>query len=450
MTFRTSGATKGFGNVLDAVRQDIRSKQGEEPESKTGLKVGLVLYVFKKGEKIPHMSNWTAGESGDEFVRVICSVVGITDAIPPFLEADLKKSIGNSMTTAEAISSSLGRFPVFVGRNKDLVVPVPGDRILVSFLEQRGVSYGVYEDYYLKSVTTIPPEQGGTMGLPGVPGAPLGPLGAGGGNAITRILKRTPELEAAAKTGGASGYFARFKLSYNKDAFRGNLTKVMEELKQFSDSERKSLAFKIATWDAIMGGDTHTIESGTNKRTGFDCIGQNSKVLALSHFLYKGVPFQHPLGRKEKPMQLVVDGKFKYSGYIHYLSFEGSNDLIYKPTTTALKDLPLGAAGISKRFKDRNGYIATFGHIYTLVDHIGDFTIWCEGRTAKTTRLTVMGGKGQVADLDLSKTEWSGIDEGAVGRVTDDYSRKFWKNEVELPPAYTPYAYIGVLKEPWG
>ena len=170
MTFRTSGSTSGFGNILDSIRYDIRSRQGEVPESKTGLKVGIVLYVFKKGEKIPHMSNWTAGESGDEFVRVICVVDGITDQIPPFLESDFVKSLKNEMTSTEAISSSLGRFPVFVGRNKDLPVPTPGDSILVSFLEQRGVSYGVYEDYFLKSITTIPPEQGGAAGSSGTQG----------------------------------------------------------------------------------------------------------------------------------------------------------------------------------------------------------------------------------------------------------------------------------------
>jgi hypothetical protein len=443
MTFRTSGAINGFGNILDAIRYDIRSKQGGSPESKNGLKIGIVLYVFKKGEKIPHMSNWTAGESGDDFVRMICLVEGVTESIPSFVETDFQKSLQNQMTSAEALSSSLGRFPVFVGRNKDLPVPLPGDSVLVSFLEQRGVSYGVYEDYYLKSVMSISEsEQNGFA-------VASSELGAGGGGSTTRVLQRTPELEQMAKSGGSSGYFARFKLSYNKDVFRGNLTKVMEELRQFSNSERKALSFQIAAWDAVMGGDTHTIDETTSKRTGFDCIGQNAKVLALAHFLYKGTPYQHPLGGKEKPLQLVKDGKFVYNNYIHYLSFEGSNDLIYKPTTIQLRELPLGSAGISKNYKNRNGYIATFGHIYTLVDHIGDFTIWCEGRTGKTTRLTVMGGNGQVSDLNLATTIWSGIDEGGVGRVTDEYSRKFWKNKEELPLAYIPHAYIGVLKEPW-
>jgi len=439
MTFRTSGATSGFGNILDAIRYDIRSKQGGAAESRNGLKVGIVLYVFKKGEKISHLSNWSAGEAGDEFVRMICLVDGITDSIPPPIDADFQKSLGNSMTTTEALASSLGRFPVFVGRNQNLPVPLPGDSILVSLMEKGGVTYGVYEDFYLKSFVETTP------GTPGAPGT--ADLGAGGGNAVTRVLQRTPELEAVSAAGGSAGYFAKFKLSYSKDVFRGNLSKVANELKAFGAGERKKLAFRIAAWDAVMGGDTHTVV-GT-QRTGFDCIGQNAKTLSVAYFLYTGTSYMLPLGGKDKPLQLVKDGKFVYSNFIHYLSFEGSNDLLYKPTTTALSSLPLGCAGISKRYKMRGTYVATFGHIYTLVDKIGEFTIWCEGRTGKTTRLTVMGGKGKAEDLDLSKTDWAGIDLGAVGRVTNDYSKKFWGNEAGIPATYVPFAYIGTLKEPW-
>ena len=450
MTFRISGTTTGFGNVLDFIKSEARSKQGKDVEGKNGLKVGTVLYVFKSGEKIPPLSNWSAGESGDDISRVICIVPGVTDAIPIFIDEDFQKSLQNQMTSAEVFQSSLGRFPVFVARNKNLPIPLPGDSIFVSFIEIKGVTYGVYEDYYLKAVFAAVDPVTGLPLPPGTPGAVPGPLGAGGGNAVTRTLKRSPELEAMAKSGGAAGYFAKFKLAYNKDAFRNNMAKTMGELKAFGDSERKKLAFKIAAWDGVMGGDYHAIIPGPpEKREGFDCIGQNSKILAIAHYLYKGVPYMHPLGRKEKPLQLIQNGKFVYSGFIHYLSFEGSNDLIYVKSTAALTSLPLGAAGISKRFGMRGTYVATFGHIYTLVDTIGEFTIWCEGRTAKTTRLTVMGKNGQPADLDLSTTEWSGMDEGAVGRVTNAYSQMFWKNKEGVPESNIPYAYIGVLKESW-
>lgn len=437
MSLRVSGSKTGFGNLLDTLRYEARSKNPKSALSESGLKVAIVLYVFKQGEKIPHLSDWAANDDGGKLVRLICFVDGYTDSIPQFIEDDFNKSLNGGLTSDAVMSSSLGRYPVFTARNQQLPVPVPGDGILVSFSERRGVVYGIYEDFYSAAfMQTAAAMEGET-----------GDSGAGGGNGVSRVLQNTQKLQEQAKSSTASGYFAKFKLAYNKDTFRNNLAKTMNELKAFSKQERKKLAFRIAAWDAVMGGDGHTISSD-NKRTGFDCIGQNAKTLALAYYLTTGSPYVHPLGRG-KTLQLVQDGKFVYSGFIHYLSFEGSNDLIYKQTGKPLNDLKLGSAGISKRFKVRDGYIGTFGHIYTLVDRIGDITIWCEGRTARTTRLTVMGGDGTAKNLNLADTDWSGMDESGVGRETNAYSKKFWGNGDGVPATKTPYAYIGELTDSW-
>jgi hypothetical protein len=153
MTERTSGSLTGFGNILEDVKRT--SLGAEKTEIPSGLVPATVLYVFKQGEKLPHLSNWTGGEVGDDIKAAICSVEGYTDSLSSFKQEDLKKSFDGEMTSIQALNSSFGSYPVFVGRNKSLPEPKAGDSILVSFLKKKGVVYGVYEDFYAKSVAGV-------------------------------------------------------------------------------------------------------------------------------------------------------------------------------------------------------------------------------------------------------------------------------------------------------
>lgn len=145
---RTSGSTSGFGNILDV----LRYKAGHDGSGVdiSGIRLGTVLYVFKQGEKVPHLSDWSAGASIKKDVklaRVICHVDGVTDHIPGFTQEDLDASANGSLNSATILDSSIGRFPVFVARNDTLVEPAVGDAILVSWTNLNGVYYGVYEDF---------------------------------------------------------------------------------------------------------------------------------------------------------------------------------------------------------------------------------------------------------------------------------------------------------------
>lgn len=433
MTKRTSGSISGFGNYLDDVKKNVRDGLGTKPTSTAGLKVARVLYVYRQGENADQLKDWSYGSTeNSQNTKIICEVDGITDYFSPITEEDFNNSLSGQLNAQTVRQTSIYQYPLFVSRNVTLPVPKVGDFVLVSFSDSNGINFGFYEDFYQNSA-----------------GRPT--FGTG---QVASFSQQGPALSSGRALGGSSfgqpvtigaaesDLFGFFKKTYNKQSFRfgGGLEIWKNKLSTLSETERIALSFRIATWDAVMGGDFHT----NPPFTGFDCLGQNAKTVSLARYLQTGVPLEIPVG-KNKSFSYIKDGKFFDNSMKAYLSFAYSAEAMYSDVGH-LDHLMAerGFAVIQNKYNKRGNDILKQGHIKTMVDRIGSSgTVWCNGTSMGRTTLIICGEKS------IKNTQWEGIDEGKVRYMTTGQIFAVKTNQITLPfiPArYEPRTWMGELK----
>lgn len=438
MTKRTSGSTSGFGNYLDDVKKNIRDGLGTRPTSSSGLKVARVLFVYRQGENADQLKDWSYGSAeNSQNIKVICEVDGITDYFSPVTEEDFNKSLSGQLNSQLVRQTSIYQYPLFVSRSRSLPEPKVGDFILVSFSDSNGINFGFYEDFYQDSNGR--PTFSTTQTPAIAEASPSEPV-----YSSKRVLGPESSSQVGPMTivgGTEAELFYEFKKTYNKQSFRygGGLDVWYKKISVLPQSGKIAISYRIATWDAVMGGDFHT----NPPYTGFDCTGQNGKIVSIARYLQTGTALQIAVNNKKK-MSYIENGNFVDTPWKGYLSFSYSVEKMYSDVGH-LDHLraDYGAAIVQNKWVRIGNYIVKKGHIKTLVDKIDNIgTVWCNGTSMGRTTILVCGVKS------IKNTQWEGIDEGKVSYVSAEKMFSVRTNAFTIPlipSTYKPRTWLGEL-----